>query len=453
MFPLAPSILGDLAPAATSAPDTLRIALGVALTLLLIALSAAFSGSETVLFSLTRTQLQHDRASASPLRRLAAALMEHPKRTLTTILIGNTAVNVLLYANTYVLFQRLEVYLGAWSGVASVAVSLLLVTIVGEAIPKTLGVSLTDRLTPLAAPFVHFAGYLLNPLGRLLNVLVVEPLARVFWGRAATAAHNLTTVELKTLLEMSRRHGVINPTEDAFLREVIDLGYLRVRDVMVPRVEVRTYDLNAPVEGLRELMRSTRRKKVPVYDRAVDNIVGLIYAKVLFLNPDKPLRSLVQPVRFVPELITCEQLLLHFRSTKTQLAIAVDEYGGMAGLVTLEDVLEAIVGDLQGPGEVPALPEIVQLGEGEFEVSGRLSVHYWAESFGLPRAEERVATIGGLVTARLGRPARVGDTVRLNNVALEVTSVQRRRAERLRLRLLNDAAGDGRDGAEAGGAG
>ena len=147
---------------------------------------------------------------------------------------------------------------------------------------------------------------------------------------------------------------MINPTEDAFLREVIDLGYLRVRDVMVPRVEVRTYDLNAPVEGLRELMRSTRRKKVPVYDRTVDNIVGLIYAKVLFLNPDKPLRSLVQPVRFVPELITCEQLLLHFRSTKTQLAIAVDEYGGMAGLVTLEDVLEAIVGDLQGPGEAPA---------------------------------------------------------------------------------------------------
>jgi len=218
-------------------------------------------------------------------------------------------------------------------------------------------------------------------------------------------------------------------------------------------VEVRTYDLNAPVEGLRELMRSTRRKKVPVYDRTVDNIVGLIYAKVLFLNPDKPLRSLVQPVRFVPELITCEQLLLHFRSTKTQLAIAVDEYGGMAGLVTLEDVLEAIVGDLQGPGEAPALPEIVQLGEGEFEVSGRLSVHYWAESFGLPRAEEHVATIGGLVTARLGRPARVGDAVRLNNVALEVTSVQRRRVERLRLRLFNDADGDGRGVADSGGAG
>ncbi len=406
------------------------------LILVLVGLSAAYSGSEPVLFSLTRTQLQHDRTSPNPFRRLAATLMDHPKRTLTIILLGNTTVNVLLYANTYVFFRSLEPVLGLAAGVLAAAFSILVVSILCEAVPKTIGLSLADRLAPFCAPLIHFSGYVLGPTGRLLDVLIVEPASRLLWGQRAAQAHALSRLELKTLLEMSRRQGVINPVEDALLREVIDLGALRVRDVMVPRVEVKTYALNEPAEGLRELMRSTRRKKIPVYDGPVDNIVGLVYAKVLFLNPGVPLRQLVQPVRFVPELITCEQLLHHFRSTRSQLAIAVDEYGGMAGLVTLEDVLEVIVGDLASPDEAPPEPEIVPVGDGEFDVSGRLSIHYWAQSFGLPPIHERVATVGGLVTARLGRPARVGDVVRFGQLELRVTTVQRRRVDRLRLRVL-----------------
>jgi putative hemolysin len=211
----------------------------------------------------------------------------------------------------------------------------------------------------------------------------------------------------------------------------------------VPRVEVKSYDVNGSPEGLRELMRTTRRKKIPVFDGSVDNIVGLIYAKRLFLEPQPALRPLVMPVRFVPEVINCEQLLHHFRQTRTQLAIAVDEYGGMAGLVTLEDVLEAIVGDLPSAEEQPSQPEIAQLGDQEFEVSGRLSVQYWSQLFGAPRLAEGVATIGGLLTARLGRPARAGDAVRIGNVELAAVSVQRRRVDRVRVRLLGTAEPDG----------
>jgi len=215
-----------------------------------------------------------------------------------------------------------------------------------------------------------------------------------------------------------------------------------VRDVMVPRVEVKAYDVNGPADGLRALMRATRRKKIPVFEGSVDNIVGLIYAKRLFLEPQLALRQLVMPVRFVPELINCEQLLHHFRQTRTQLAIVVDEYGGMAGLVTLEDVLEAIVGDLPSADEQPAEPEIAQLADNEFEVSGRLSVHYWSQLFGAPRLAEPAATIGGLVTARLGRPARVGDAVRIGNVELRALRVQRRRVDRVQVRLLGPPEGD-----------
>lgn len=420
------------------------IALQVMLLLLLILLSGTFSGSETVLFSLTRTQIEHAGRSHNPLWRQVAWLMRHPKKTLRTVLVANTAVNVLLFATSYVLFERLSGRFGTWIQPVSGVASILLVVVCGEVVPKVLAVSFADRVAPFSAAVVRVSGFVAGPIGRAIDVLLAEPFVRVVmghWHSRRDNEHDLTTVELKTLLEMSRLGGAIRPQEDTFLRAVIDLGQLRVRDVMVPRVEITAFDVNDSPERLRELMRQTRFRKIPVYDGTRDEIVGLVYAKVLFFNPDKSLRELVSPVRFVPELITCEQLLDHFRSTSSQIAIAVDEHGGVAGLVTLEDVLEKIVGELHDPDEEPEEPEVRPLADGEYDISGQLSVHYWAETFGLPELADRVATLGGLVMARLGRPARVGDVVQLGNVELRVTRVLRRRIDRLHLRLLPVTAG------------
>jgi CBS domain containing-hemolysin-like protein len=158
---------------------------------------------------------------------------------------------------------------------------------------------------------------------------------------------------------------------------------------------------------------------------------------VLILNPDKPLADMIHPVRFIPEVVTCEQALHHFRAHHSQIAIAVDEFGGVAGLVTVEDVLEQIVGDIRDPDEAPERAEVERISDREYEISGALSVHYWAETFGLPRLEDRVATVGGLVTARLGRAARVGDVIQFANLILRVTELGHRRIERLRLRLTD----------------
>jgi len=411
-----------------------------ALLLLLVVLSGTFSGSETVLFALTPAQLQQQAASGNPFRRLAARLMKRPKRTLTTILVGNTAVNVLLFATSYVLFRGLAGQAGAWVTPVGGVASVLLVVVGGEVAPKVLGVTLTQRLVPFSATVVQFSGYVLEPLGRVLDVVVVEPLTRLIFGQPGhriARESKLSTSELKTLLEMSRQRGLIDRTEDVYLREVIDLSKIRVRDIMVPRVEVTMFDVDGSPEELRAQMRSTRLTKIPVYEGVADEIVGLVYAKILFFEPDKPLRELVTPVRFVPELITAEQLLLHFRQTKSQLAIAVDEFGGVAGLATLEDVLEEIVGEIHDPEEEEELePEIVQISETEYEISGRLSVHYWVEMFGISGLAERVSTVAGLVTARLGRPAHVGENVTIGNVRLGVIATDGPRIERLRLTLL-----------------
>jgi len=438
-------MIGQITNTAATPLGGLDIALDVALMLVLLALSAFFSASEAVLFSLTPVQLERAAASANPFRRLAAQLMRKPKSALMTLLVSNTTVNVLLFAISYVLFARLAERSGAWVTPVAAAGSVLLVVVFGEVLPKVIGVGLADRLAPLSATVVRVAGFVAGPLGRVLDWVLVEPFSRLVLPedrRTQTARKELSRAELRTLLEMSRRGGTLLPLEDTFLRAVIDLGHVRVRDVMVPRVQITAYEIHGSPDGLRDLMRAARHKKIPVYDGALDNVVGLVYAKVLFLNPDKPLKDLVQPVRFVPELATCEQLLVHFRGTKTQLAIAVDEYGGVAGLVTLEDVLEQIVGELHDPEDVPQEPDIQPLPGGEYDISGQLSVQYWAETFGLPPRIERVATVGGLVMAQLGRPAQVGDVVALGNVELRVTRVRRRRIERLRLRL-RDAAESG----------
>jgi putative hemolysin len=441
------AVLMLLAQAATepAAWGWLGLVLQSVLLLVLVCLSGAFSGSEAVLFSLTPAQIQHDAQSSNPLRRLVTQVMQRPDHTLMMILVANTAVNVLLFSSSYVLFSHLAAQYGDWIQLVAAVFSVLVVIVFGEVIPKVLGVTLADRLAPFSALLVKVAGYPFGIVGNLVDWLMVKPIDRLFFPTAerGPGAHEISPEELRTLLEMNRRRGLLSATEDALMREVIKLNDILVRDVMVPRVEITAFDLRQGRGALLRLMRETRLRKVPVYSGDIDQIRGLIYAKVLILNPDQPLEQLITPVRFIPELITCEQALHHFRAHRSQLAIAVDEFGGVAGLVAVEDVLEQIVGDIRDPDEALELPEVVRLSESDYEISGALSIHFWAETFGLQRLEDRVATVGGLVTSRLGRAARVGDVIQIGNLELRVTQLGHRRIERLRLRLLPRAREEG----------
>lgn len=435
-------MIAEVAPIATLAAGEFSLTtvlLNVLLMFALLALSGAFSGSEAVLFSLTPAQLERNAASPNPLRRLVARMMKDPKPVLLNILLLNTAVNVLLFANAYVLFNELTAHFGAWIAPVAGVATILLVVVFGEVTPKVLAVALAERVAPYAAALVHFTGYVGAPLARLIDAALAEPFVRVAFGRASRPpedAPTLSTAELKALLDVSRTDGAIDPLETMYLREVIDLRDVTIHEVMVARVDMVAYDVDADPQGLRELMRRTRLKKVPVYEGAIDNIVGLVYAKILFFEPDKPLRELVSPVRFVPDLINAEQLLQHFRATKSQIAIAVDEFGGVTGLVTLEDVIEQIVGEIRRPDELPDEPDVRQISDTEYEVNARLSVRYWAETFGLDDVSDRVSTVGGLVAARLGRTVQPGHVVRVGNLELTVVRVAGRRPERIRLRLL-----------------
>ncbi len=406
--------------------------------LLLLAASGFISGSETALFSLTRHQLHTMRQSPSRLTRLPSELLGDPRRLLSTILIANNTVNVLLFAVSYVLVRDLTADRSALATSIGGGLSLLIVIIFGEVIPKVIASTAASGIASLVAPVVHALQVGLGPVRVVLETAFVEPLLRLI-GRPIPTTPHVTADELKTLLDMSRREGVIDPGESTWLQQVVDLAEARVHEVMVPRVDIVAFDISRPVDDLVALFRETHFMKLPVYEEAIDQILGVLYARDVLPNPDPSLREIVRPVQFVPEQMRLDQLLGHFRRTRTQTAAVVDEYGGVAGLVTLEDVLEHIVGDIHDEEVTPSQPDVEALEEGVFSVAGRLSVRALAQALGPEVLDDRVDTIAGLVVARIGRLPAVGEQVRLANIVMTVETMTGRRIDRVRIRLENDA--------------
>jgi CBS domain containing-hemolysin-like protein len=205
---------------------------------------------------------------------------------------------------------------------------------------------------------------------------------------------------------------------------------------MVPRVDLVAFDLSRPRAELLDLFRRTGFRKVPAHEGSVDNILGLLHAKRLVLNPEAPLRSLLSPVPFVPLQADLEKVLLQFRVTRTQMAIVVDEYGGTAGLVTLEDVLEEIVGDIPAPRDAEEEAPVRQVGPGEYLVEGNLAIHEWRDFLKIELPSRRISTLGGFVLAQLGHVPQIGEQVRFRNLLFTVEGLRGRRIGALRVRLL-----------------
>ena len=419
---------------------------------ILAVVSGLFSGTETVLFSLARADRVRMKKSGKPLEAMAAGLLDRPRALLTTLLLGNMTCNALIFVLSAFLLGHVH-GLGAgaeanWSGGAIVALlSLLpplLVTYVSDVFPKVVGSLNNTRIAPLVALPVATLVRALYPLTRALDWTVLRPVHRLVGVRRKNVSFNVD--ELRELLEMSQEQGVIDVSENDLLQEIVRIGELRVRDVMTPRVDMVAFDIRAGnAEALIELFRKTRLAKLPVCEGQVDNILGLIYAKALLLEADDPkkadLRKLIQPVRFVPEMQTLERLLQHFRKTKTQIAVVVDEYGAVLGIVSLEDVVEQMVGDLFLPHDAP-VSGVQRVGTDEYVVPGDLSVADWVDAFGEPETPDRaavtrVSTVAGMLASCLKRLPKTGDVVQFGHLMMTVEAMRGRRVDRVRLKLVD----------------
>ncbi|MHC4071898.1 MAG: hemolysin family protein [Planctomycetota bacterium] len=400
----------------------------VILMLILLAGSAFFSGAETAFFNLSRRQVRQLRESKHKLQKLLVKLLDNPGRLLNCFLFGNMTINVLFYAVASVLTIRIKEQ-SSLGAVIAAFVSFVAVVLFGEVLPKSVALANSKALSIAATLPAFLCFQIFAPLESVFKVLILEPVLRLLLG-PARQPKAISVSEFKSLIEATRRQGLISADENRLLTEVIELGFLKVRHVMRPRVDMTACAVTDSADAAKRKMEENHLTKIPVYVGAIDNIIGLVHLRQILLQDDVSLDKIVQKVNFVPEQKTIESLLEFFRKSRTDTAIVVDEYGGIAGYVCLEDIAEELFGQIEPESETEP---VTQTGPFEYRLAGSLAIHDWAEVLGIDLAETRQVTIGGLVTALLGRIPRPGDQAYLKNLKFTVEKVRKRRIETLLL--------------------
>jgi len=399
--------------------------------LILLLCSAFFSGSETAFFNLSRRQIRMLRQSQHKLDNLVSTLLNKPRQLLCSLLFGNMVVNVLFFAIISVIVFRLE-HQGKTALSAAVAfLGFVVLVILGEIIPKSVAYANSKTISTAAALPAFLCMELLRPFVFVFKFLIAEPVLRLLLG-PDKMVRQLSTNELRALIEQVHKSGLITADEDKLLSEIIELGFLKVRHVMRPRVDIIACAVTKEPKDALELMRKNNMTKMPVYAGRRDNIVGLVEIRDLLLKSSGTLGKITRRVNFVPEQKKVESLLEFFRSSGTDTAIVVDEYGGIAGWVSLEDIAEQLLGPIETASQQPI---IEQVGPFEYRLSGNLALHDWAGSFGVDPLQSRFATIGGMVTTLLGRIPRTGDTARMGNLKFTVERMRKHRIETILLTI------------------
>lgn len=415
---------------------------------LLLVCSGMVSASETALFGLSwqaihRFGRPEGSRWTSGRRRVYLLMSAHggPRRVLMTVLMTNTAVNVAIFTVSFLALRQVREAAAAAGGggyaaavvAAGSVVVLISVIIFGEMLPKALALSNSRRFAPPAALLVAMLQVVLGPVQWILAKLLVDPITRLLAPHPGVA-DAVTTEELRLLVEHSAREGVISSTENDMLQAIVALADVSVREVMTPRVDIHSVPIDGKRATVLEAIRKSGRRRLPVCGRDSDDVRGVLYARDLYLSAKKPVKALVRRIHFVPEQVNLMQLLRHFRAERIPLAIVVDEYGGTAGLVTIEDVVEWVVGDLPDAEIRPWRTTTEQIDEDTYRLPGDLSVRVWADRFAVGEIDRHIDTVGGLILAKLGRLPRTGDSVRIRNLTLTVETMQRRRIERVLLR-------------------
>ncbi|MDG2030297.1 MAG: hemolysin family protein [Phycisphaerales bacterium] len=414
----------------------------------LLVISAFFSASETVLFGLAESDRLAVRRRNPRVSRIIDNLLAQPRMLLITVILGNMTVNTLYFVVSSVLSMRMADNL--WAATLIGVITVLVIIIFGEVIPKLLGASLRDRVAIILAPAMLAVHRGIGPFRTVIDRLVIAPLARL---TAPTARpRELDREELAEMLDLSARDGVIDDLEQSLLREVVRMKGLRVSDVMTPRVDMVSISRDDSRRDIERLAERTHLSEIVVRARSGDSIDGLCSMRAFLLDPrreDAVLEDHVRSARFIPELSSLEHLLEHFRQTRTSTSVVVDEWGGTAGVVTIEDLVEELIGDIVGLGE-QAVPPPESLEDGSWRISGSTHVDEWAALFGRDVLPPRVRTVGGLFMDLLGREPRSGDVITLGNLLCTVETLDGGRVLTALVRVVEpDTSEPDADGGDA----
>jgi putative hemolysin len=410
--------------------------LDAAILLLLFALSAFFSGSETVLFALTPVQAQRirDRHPRAGVR--LQHLLAQPERVLSTILIGNTLVNVAIASLGFVVVHAI---VPRYSAVIAIPLLTVLLLLFGDVVPKRVAIAHAERLAPSCSLVLVFWSRVFAPLGRLL-----ETASRALRPFLRPERRTLNDAELRTMVQLGAEQGTLDPEERSMVDGVMRLSELRASDAMTPRVDLVGVDLDDPPARQLAAARQAHLRRLPVYRRTPDAIEGFLDVVRYLVDPAHDLRRATAPALFVPENVTLDDLLVTLERGERDIACVLDEYGGTAGVITRGDVLEFVVKGVEreSTGRRPA---VAALGPGVWLVEGAASIEQVNAETGASLSAEGADRIAGWVAYHAGGLLKAGESVAAQGYCATVRRLRSHRLEQLQLERLPEG-GSGEEG-------
>ncbi len=398
------------------------------LFLLLIALDSAV---ETALTNISRLRLRQLLERGVPRAQAINDLLENPRRFPATILFINT---VSLLAVGSLAFYASWHFISWWSHLLAVVIAAVVVLVLGVAVPKALALRNPERAAlALFAP-ISIVHRLASPLVGLFSLLA-KPLILLFGGRTTPAGPFVTQEEMRMLVNVGEEEGVIQQEEEQLIHSIFEFGDTVVREVMVPRPYIAAVEENATVAEAADMALKTGHTRLPVYRDTIDSIIGVVTVQDMLRairqdGENLPVTRVMRPIYYVPETKKVDELLRELQKARMHMAIVVDEYGGTSGLVTIEDLLEEIVGEIQDEYDVEP-PMVEKVNDREVHVDARLPLDDINDLLHVNWQAEDSDTIGGFVYEQLGRVPKPGDTVRVGDYTIQVLSTEGTRLKQL----------------------
>jgi len=405
----------------------------IPLLVVLLALSAIFSAFESAIFNASYIKLE----SLSKKSNLAKKILSLKKRTdsvISTIVLGNNFVNILFSAIvTYLAIKIAESKNVSQSLAVIVAtiIATLVIVLFGETVPKSIGAYLSEKSSmKLYYPFMLF-WFLFYPLALALSH-ITNGFLKLFHIKKRGKRIFDTQEEMLSMLEIGKEEGIIEKTEQKMIFSIFEFGDTLVREVMTPRVDIISLSVESTLDDVLKCIMNSNHSRIPIYENNIDNIIGILYIKDLFkifsakTEKTTGLQSILRNAYFVPETKGVDELFNEMQKNKIQIAMVFDEYGGLSGLITIEDILEEIVGEIQDEYEVEEKTS-QKIGVNAYLISGTLEVEDFNEHFNANFSDEEATTIGGIILEKLGRLPNPGEEISINKFKFIISKIRNRR--------------------------
>ena len=395
----------------------------------LVSMSAVFSSSETAITSVSKIKVRQLDQKDNKNAHLLKKLHDNMQTTISTILIGNNIVNIAASSIATILFTNIFHQNGA---LISTVVMTVFVLIFGEVIPKTIAQYKNKSVALKFSRFIYFLTLVFKPIVKVLNLLT-RLVIKLFVGEDEDSS-TLTEEELKTLVEVSEEEGVLKNQETEIMINALELKETLAVDIMTPRTSMASVDIEDAESDLKEIIKNITYSRIPVYEDSIDDIIGVLHIKELahkIIEDDRDfkVRDILKPAFYAYEYIPVVDLFKQMRTKNISISIIIDEYGGTSGIVTMEDILEELVGEIDD--EYDHEKEVTKLSDNEYLVDPEMRIDEVNERFDLDIQSDKFDSIGGFVIELLDRMPKSKDEVEFENLKFVVVNVDKRKITQL----------------------